>query len=188
MSNKFFGDIKANSTDVSITVVMRNSNTGKVETGIVFGDIDICYYRQGASDRIVVPAVALGSLDAAHSDGGWYEICNTHQPGVYRLDLPDAAVLEGCDWVNVGVSHAATYSEYVNIKISDPLNDIIDSSATHDYTHAEVLKLLLSLIGGITTDTNTLNPKVRNLLDTLDAISVTLDADGNREAVELDIT
>ena len=184
MANKMFGHIKANSTDVTITVVMRNANTGKAETGIVFGDIDICYWRQGAASPVSVTPAALATLDATHADGGWIEVCDAHMKGVYRLDVPDAAFAEGVDFVEIGVSEANVFSEYKHMHIEKRLSDIIDDS----YTHEDILKLLLSLMAGKTIDSGTSNPKFRDTADGKDRLDITLDASGNRTTVATDIT
>ena len=88
-------EIKAGSTDVSRPVVFRNAVTGDPETGYTITDLDLYYWRQGATVAAKVDATALGSLDAAHSDNKAFEA----RAGAYRVDWPDAAFATGADWV-----------------------------------------------------------------------------------------
>jgi hypothetical protein len=69
------------------------------------------YARQGAAP-VDIPLVALASPSAAWAAGGWAELDATKCPGLYRLDLPDAAVASGVDWLAVEVVAAGAF-EYV---------------------------------------------------------------------------
>jgi len=92
-------EIKIDSTDVSLPVVLRNAVTGAPETGYTIADIDLYYWRQGETVAAKVDATALGSLNAAHSDNHAYEA----RAGSYRVDWPDAAFASGADWVILSV-------------------------------------------------------------------------------------
>jgi hypothetical protein len=109
MSNKFAGGIKAGSLDVSIPVKVRRTDNLLGKTGLLAADVTVQYWRQGSTPQSVTES-DLGTVDAAHSDGGWIEVDATDQPGTYRLDLPDAAFAAGADWVDVAVSGTGFYS------------------------------------------------------------------------------
>ena len=103
MSDKIQGGIKPGSTDVSIEIALFGVGTGAPLTGKVAADMTAYYYRQGAAAAVAIALSDLGSLNAVHLDGGVYEINSTHVEGHYRLDLPDAAVAVGADFVTISI-------------------------------------------------------------------------------------
>ena len=87
--------IKAGSTDQSVRVFIQDSSvtTGAGLTGLVYNTASLTAYytiNNGAATQITL--ATLASATAAHSDGGFIAVDGTNMPGVYRLDLPDAAV------------------------------------------------------------------------------------------------
>lgn len=92
--------IKASSTDVSTYVIAVDDRTGQPKTGLIAGDISAGYARtRGAAVSISVSVLA--SPSAAHADGGFVEVDESAMPGLYRFDLPDAAVASGADQVTI---------------------------------------------------------------------------------------
>jgi hypothetical protein len=89
------------STDVSIELQAIKSADGTNETGISynFSGIAMWYRRQSGAKTSISP-VTLASLTTGHADGGLLHIGD----GVFRFDLPDAAVAPGADTVTVGGS------------------------------------------------------------------------------------
>lgn len=108
MSEKLQGGLLAGSVDVSIPVVLRSTTNNTEVTGKVSADVTASYWRQGGS-RTAIPAVALAAVDSAHSDGGFKEIDSVNIPGIYRFDLPDAAIAAGADWVVISIKVAGCY-------------------------------------------------------------------------------
>jgi len=90
--------ITKGSTDYSCTIRIVDSTDGTPETGVVFNTagIDLWYRRPGAAHTSITEATQTEG--GAHSDGGFVHISD----GNYRLDLPDAAVASGVDYVDVG--------------------------------------------------------------------------------------
>jgi hypothetical protein len=86
--------IIAGKTDVSISIYAR-ALSGAPLTGKVAADFALSYRRAGAN--VPLSLSNLASVDAAHTDGGLYEVGN----GEYRLDLPDAACATGANQVSV---------------------------------------------------------------------------------------
>lgn len=86
--------IIAGKTDVSISIYAR-ALSGAPLTGKVAADFALTYRRAGAN--VPLSLSNLTSVDAAHTDGGLYEVGN----GEYRLDLPDAACATGANQVSV---------------------------------------------------------------------------------------
>lgn len=111
--SKFVGDLIAGSTDVSVTVLLRSAADGSELTGKVAADVTAKYWRQGG---VIVPVTVsdLSGLNGAHSDGGWSEASD----GAYRLDLPDAAIAQGSEWVDIIVSVVGSrvFHERYNLK------------------------------------------------------------------------
>jgi hypothetical protein len=86
----------------SIFIELVDSTTGLPKTGIVFGDVTGSYVRT-RSARVAITMATLASASTAYSSGGFILIDDTNQPGVYRLDVPDAAILTGAEAVVVTV-------------------------------------------------------------------------------------
>ena len=90
------------------------TNPGEAHTGMAFGDLtSASYARQGAARQPITPAT-LASASAAHSDGGFILVDDTNMPGVYRLDVPDAAFATGVDQVYVHIVPAGAQNATVS--------------------------------------------------------------------------
>lgn len=83
--------VESGATDVTTYFVIRTTSDGTATTGATVTDIDLQYCEQGAAPSAKVDATALGAVDAAHSDNKAIEVGSTDQPGLYRVDWPDAA-------------------------------------------------------------------------------------------------
>lgn len=98
--------ITAGKTDVSVYVFFvdddSGTNPGEPTTGLLFSDIETggsaSYARQGAA-RVDFELFTLASASAAHTDGGFILVDDTNMPGLYRLDIPDAALATAVDQV-----------------------------------------------------------------------------------------
>lgn len=117
MSDKLFSGIKAGATDVSLPLELRSSTNSTEVTGKTYSDVTASYWRQGGT-RTAITAATLASVDAAHSDGGFKEVDATNMPGVYRFDLPDAAVASGADWVVVSIKVSGAFVQHFMFSLS----------------------------------------------------------------------
>jgi hypothetical protein len=111
MADKWSQGIKAGSVDVSITVILRQTTNNQESPGRLFSEVNTggaSYWRQGGT-RTAITASALGSVNGAHADGGWIQVDATTMPGIYRFDIPDAAVAAGSDWVTVSILVSGCY-------------------------------------------------------------------------------
>lgn len=98
-------EIVAGSTDNTLYVYFVDDDggtaPGEPTTGKLFSDIETggsaSYARQGATrtDFTLVTQTAAG----AHTDGGFVLVDDTNMPGLYRVDVPDAAFATGADFV-----------------------------------------------------------------------------------------
>ena len=70
-----------------------SSSTGEGLTGLEHDTSSLtAYYRKGATGSATSISLATQTVGGAYSSGGFKEIDATNMPGVYRLDLPNAAV------------------------------------------------------------------------------------------------
>jgi len=90
--------VTAGSADYSCTIRIVDSADGTPEIGVAFNTagIDLWYRRPGGAHTSITEATQTEG--GTHTDGGFVHISD----GYYRLDLPDAAVASGVDYVDVG--------------------------------------------------------------------------------------
>lgn len=87
--------ILAGATSQSIMVDLYVLTTGAAQTGLVFNSSGLLAYYSFAGANGTATAITLATLAAvnsAYSSGGFKEIDATNMPGLYRLDLPNAAL------------------------------------------------------------------------------------------------
>ena len=94
--------ITKGTTDVSDYIYIQDSADGSAETGITVTGLDMQYVRDNTAPTAKVDATS-GSL-TAHSDNTIIEVDATDQPGLYKVDWPDAAFATGVDHVVCTVS------------------------------------------------------------------------------------
>jgi hypothetical protein len=81
------------SQTVDIFLQDSSSSTGQGLSGLVFNSAGlVASYRKGATGSRTAITLATQTVGGAWSSGGFVEIESTHMKGVYRLDLPNAAV------------------------------------------------------------------------------------------------
>lgn len=116
-------------TDQSTYIRIVDSADGTPETGVTSATsgIDLEYVRNRATATDLTES-DLAAVDSAHSDGGIKHIGN----GVYRVDLPDAAVATGADAVLV----TGTVTDMVVIPARIQLSgfDLQDATPATDVT------------------------------------------------------
>lgn len=103
MADKYHGAVKAGSLDIEIVVELRNAADSLEKTLVVASGVTAFYRRQGGSPTSVAVS-DLTALTDAHTDGGWKEYSSTNMKGLYRFDLPDAAIAIGADFVAVSLT------------------------------------------------------------------------------------
>lgn len=91
-------DVFKSATDQTIFIELVDSATGLPKTGIVYTDVTGSYSRT-RSARVAITMATLASASTAHADGGFILVDDTNQPGVYRVDVPDAAFATGASEV-----------------------------------------------------------------------------------------
>lgn len=108
--------IVKDSVDYQAMVRVVDASDGTPETGVAFNTagVDLWYRRQGGL-RVAITEVTQ-TVDGAHSDGGFVHVSDGH----CRLDLPDAAIATGADFVDIG----GTFTDMVVIGGRIRLTDI----------------------------------------------------------------
>jgi len=115
-------EIVANgATDQSFYMVMYDRN-GDPNSAITVTTLDMYYVEDGAAVASKIDCTDLGSENAAHSDGGCYEMGTL---GLYRFDFPDAAFDGGVGKrVNLCIKDAitGTRAAYLCVQLSPSVN------------------------------------------------------------------
>ena len=123
--------IKKGATDqtVYVEVLDSTSTTGGRKTGLVYNSSGLtAYYARNGAAAAAITLATLAAANSAHSDGGFKEVDATNMPGIYRLDLPDAAVASGAESVVItlkGVTGMAQVSTEIQL-VDNTAKDIYD--------------------------------------------------------------
>jgi hypothetical protein len=194
------GGVIAGSTSVSMIVRLTSTTTSAALTGQAFGSITAYYLRQGGTPQSIALS-ALGSVNAAFSAGGWFELDSVHMPGLYRLDLPDAMWAAGVDFAQLSIACAgAEPFDPLFVLTGDVpqsgdgyalLNNPVETIAagnlgTLNWTGIGRLIVALSIAlanGGATGQIN-----LRDQANLKNRISYTVDQNGNRTQMVVDLT
>ena len=123
--------VTGGSTDITTYFAMRLAATGADATGLAEGDFDLQYVRTRSAPSTKADASDLGAADAAHTDNGMFEIDATDQPGLYRVDWPDAAFAAGVKEVILSVKHTSCFTEHLRVEI-DPFGAPAGASLAAD--------------------------------------------------------
>jgi hypothetical protein len=100
------------SADVSVFFRLRDSSTGLAKTGLAFDSAGAsAYYTRQRAAAVQITLATLATPSVVHSDGGFVEVDATNAKGLYRLDLPDAAVASGSRTVCVSVEFDGVIEE-----------------------------------------------------------------------------
>jgi hypothetical protein len=95
------------SKSIPLFVVDTTSPSGAGLTGLVFNSSGLTayYWREGSATATAINL--LSGTPGSWLSGGFSEVDTLNLPGVYQLDLPDAALAAGATWV-AGVLKGAT--------------------------------------------------------------------------------
>jgi hypothetical protein len=88
--------IYAGDTSKTVYVRLRDSTTGLAKTGLVYNSAGaVASYTLPGAARAAITLATLASASAAWSSGGFILVDDTNAKGLYRLDLPNAAIASG---------------------------------------------------------------------------------------------
>lgn len=108
--------VYAGSIDVTTYFHLRNTD-GTDATGLTITNLDLQYVRSGAAPSAKVDATALAATDSAHGDNKAIEIDATDQPGLYRVDWPDAAFAAGVREVILTLKCTGVQTESLRVEL-----------------------------------------------------------------------
>lgn len=108
----------------SIYFVMRDPNTAGSQPiiGLAYNTAGIALsYVKKRGDRVAITPADLASPTAAWTSGGIKAVDGTNQPGLYRLDVPDAAFTDDgiSDEVIVTVKATGFHTLHIRIPLTD---------------------------------------------------------------------
>lgn len=152
MSAIILDGIKAGSTDVSLPVELRAAADSTAVTGKAYTDITGSYWRAGGT-RTAITMAPLAAVDSAHSYGGFKEVDATNMPGVYRLDLPDAAVASGAAWVVITLKCSGCFTQSFMVPLTTDTPQSADGDVASIAGSSAAAAALAASAGAIIVDT-----------------------------------
>jgi len=148
--------IKKGTTSFSalISVDDSSSTTGAKLAGLAYNTASLTAYY--ARDKSAAAAITLVTQTAtgAYSSGGFIAVDGTNMPGVYRVDIPDAALATGADKVAI-VLKGATNMVPVHLEIELTDVDTFDVNVAKINAVATAAANLASSAGVMATGTVT---------------------------------
>ena len=137
-------EVLAGSTDVTTYFALSLVADGTDATGLTITDIDLQYVRSGVAPAAKADATALAATDSAHGDNQAIEIDATDQPGLYRVDWPDAAFAAGVREVILTVKCALVKTSHMRVNLTP--------------VHANIMKVYSVAIDGAGTSADPWGP------------------------------
>jgi hypothetical protein len=110
--------IQAGATDQTVTLKIIDTDGAPI-TNATFesAGLDLEYWRHGANNPVDITEVTQ-TVNGSHTDGGFVHIGH----GLYRLDLPDAAVASSATAVDILGSITGGYVIGGTVQLSPPVN------------------------------------------------------------------
>jgi hypothetical protein len=149
-------------TDVTTYFHLRLTADGTDATGLTVTNFDLQYVRSGATPAAKVDASALGAANSAHADNSAIEVDSTDQPGLYRVDWPDAAFATGVDEVLLTVKCATAFTETLRVRLMSATRGLT-GTAVPDAAADAAGGLIISDAGGLDADAQ-LVTKINDIL------------------------
>lgn len=196
-------EIQVASTSVTVNIFIQDSSstTGAGLTGLVFNSAGLTAYYMLPRAAAVSITLATQTVTGAYSSGGFVEISSANAPGWYRLDLPNAAIASG-SFVGLhlkGATNMAPLPIEIQLTGWDPLvgslsnagaDAILDRSAGVDtgWTLRQAMRIILSVCAAKLAGAATTTLTIRDMADTKNRVTATVDGPGNRSAITTDAT
>jgi hypothetical protein len=188
----------ATSQTVYVEILDSTSTTGGRKTGLVFNTSSLtAYYTRNGAAAVAITLVTLAAANSAWTSGGFKEVDAANAPGLYRLDIPDAAIASGAESVVVtlrgatGMVQVSLDAQLTAIDLQDTTQiptSIMDlaGGVESGWTLRQAMRIMLSAIAGKASGLAGTTAAYRDMADSKDRISATVDASGNRTAVTRD--
>lgn len=113
-SDFMYGGINCGQTSRSLSVVFRLTSDNTEATGVLASQVTANYWRQGGL-ATAITTTTIANVNGPYASGGFTEVDSTNMPGLYRFDIPDAAIACGADWVNFNIKRRANYGAAVYV-------------------------------------------------------------------------
>ncbi len=110
--------VAAGSTSVTTYFALRLAADDTAATGLTITNFDLQYVRSGTAPVAKVDATALAATDSVWDDNKAIEVDATNQPGLYRVDWPDAAFAAGVREVILTVKVATAKTKHLRVTIN----------------------------------------------------------------------
>lgn len=161
MANKLAGGVKAGTTGYSHTILLLAAADGSEMSGKLAADLTISYYRQGDAAVTAFPALTdLAALNTPWAAGGVKEKSAALARGSYRVDVPDAMIAAGRDYVELFAFCAGSqvFTERIPLETAGAAEVKADTAAIFAAVDPEVATLVslttainaaVAAIGGI---------------------------------------
>lgn len=119
--------ITAGDTSKTIYLRLRDSTTGLAKTGLVYNSAGVtCSYTLPLAARAAISLVTQ-TVTGAWSSGGFVEVDATNCKGLYRLDLPDAAIASG-HFTIISIEFDSVIEESIMIPLYGLANAALDTA------------------------------------------------------------
>jgi hypothetical protein len=162
------------------------TSVGAPATGLAFGTVGlIASYAGTKLARVAITPADLAAITTAWSSGGFKEVDATNMPGVYRIDVPDAALALAVPEVNVVIWKGSTFHGSLTI----PLATITDATieAKVDTANTSIGAGLGAAVSDLAGDVG--EPLTGTLAQTVEALGVgiiTFDANNSANTTRQD--
>lgn len=166
--------IQQDDTDVTVRCRAYTASTGMPKTDLAFNTAGlVAYYSRGPVGAATAITLATQTATGAHSDGGFVPLSASNMPGEYRLDLPDAVVVNGVPFASVvlsGVSDVVIEPVQIDLTAYDPN---AAGASTADIADAVLDEALAGH-----TSAGTLGKAIADIETDVDAVLVDTGTDG----------
>lgn len=188
MADKFLtpNQVIAGSTSVSIYFNLQDETTTAPVVGKVAADIVGSFWRQGGT-RTAISMTNLAAVNSAYSAGGMKEVDAANMPGLYRVDVPDAALAAGADWVVFTFEETGSISNPIPIALPTyvTLRDALVAKVVEtegSITLQQALSIMLAALAGVTATGGTVLKSPNGVAT---RISATINPSNERTAMTL---
>lgn len=113
------------STSQSIQFFLRDSTNGLAKTGLTATSPGaLCGYTRQNGSAAPVALSALSGPTAAWSSGGFVEVDPVNAPGIYRLDVPNAALAAGVPFVSFVLAFTGSLGDSALVLLQQQLTNV----------------------------------------------------------------
>ncbi len=119
--------VQQNQVSNSLRILVRDRTTGHAKTGLVAADLTF-YYIRGNAAPVAFAGVDLAAIGSAFAAGGFKEYSAADAPGVYRLDVTNAAFASGATELTVGWKGANVEDDNLTVVLVNFDPTVIDKT------------------------------------------------------------